>query len=564
MILIYYLVLFALSLVLSLVYAILWHKHFSVFITLIFAFIPIVNLGFLFVSTAVDLETALIGTKISYIGGCYLIVFIMLSIFNLCKIRVPKWVSALFLLISSVMYLFTLTIGRFDWFYKSAAFLRINGSGYIIDKHYGAAHTVFTVITLIFFAVSLFVMVYAYFARTEVSGKLLFEMFLPELVCIISFFIGRKITGTIELLPAAYVFAQIMYLIITRRVCLYDITDTGIDSLVETGYTGFISFDFKCNYLGSNETAAAIFPELKKLTVDERITNKRLNDLFLPWIEAFKVDENDDRHYYKLDDKTYLIDVNYLFNGSAKKGYQFFITDDTANQNYISLLDNYNRDLQSQVEAKTADIMEMHNRLIVSMATLVESRDNSTGGHIKRTSEVVRLLMNEIMKDNEPGFSESFCKNIIKAAPMHDLGKIAVDDAILRKPGRFEDWEFEKMKTHAAEGARIVHEVLEGTEDKDFSIIAENVAHYHHERWDGSGYPNGLKGEAIPIESRIKAIADVYDALVSKRVYKDAMSFEKADQIIMEGMGRHFDKGLEKYYIAARPAMESYYAASDR
>ena len=147
---------------------------------------------------------------------------------------------------------------------------------------------------------------------------------------------------------------------------------------------------------------------------------------------------------------------------------------------------------------------------------------------------------------------------------MHDLGKIAVDDAILRKPGRFTPEEFEKMKAHAAEGARIVHEILRDTDDEDFRRIAENMAHYHHERWDGSGYPDGLKGEEIPLEARIMAIADVYDALVSKRVYKEEFSFEKADRIIMEGMGTQFDPGLQKYYIAARPRLEAFYASENR
>ena len=116
------------------------------------------------------------------------------------------------------------------------------------------------------------------------------------------------------------------------------------------------------------------------------------------------------------------------------------------------------------------------------------------------------------------------------------------------------------MKTHAEEGAHIVHEILKETDDKDFHILAENVAHYHHERWDGSGYPKGLKAEEIPLEARIMAIADVYDALVSKRVYKEAMSFEKADSIMLESFGKHFDKQLEKYYIQARPKLEAYYA----
>ena len=146
---------------------------------------------------------------------------------------------------------------------------------------------------------------------------------------------------------------------------------------------------------------------------------------------------------------------------------------------------------------------------------------------------------------------------------MHDLGKIAVDDAILRKPGRFTPEEFEEMKKHAKEGARIVHEILKDTDDQDFRILAENVAHYHHERWDGSGYPEGIKGEEIPFEARIMAIADVYDALVSKRVYKESMSFEEADKIIMDGMGTHFDPQLKEIYIAARPKLEAYYKSLD-
>jgi len=117
------------------------------------------------------------------------------------------------------------------------------------------------------------------------------------------------------------------------------------------------------------------------------------------------------------------------------------------------------------------------------------------------------------------------------------------------------------MKAHAAEGYRIVHEILKGTDDEDFRRIAENVAHYHHERWDGSGYPDGLRGEEIPREARIMAVADVYDALVSKRVYKEKMSFEKANDIIMEGMGSQFAPEMERVYLLARPKLEAYYAA---
>jgi putative two-component system response regulator len=192
---------------------------------------------------------------------------------------------------------------------------------------------------------------------------------------------------------------------------------------------------------------------------------------------------------------------------------------------------------------------------------MVESRDNSTGGHIKRTSDGMRILVDELKKEGTLKLSASFCRDVIKAAPMHDLGKIAVDDAVLRKPGRFTDEEFEKMKHHAAEGARVIHEILLHTDDESFKKVAENVAHYHHERWDGSGYPEGIAGEEIPLEARIMAIADVYDALVSKRVYKEAFSYEKADSIIMEGMGTQFDPGLKNAYVNAKPRLEAYYSS---
>ena len=272
-------------------------------------------------------------------------------------------------------------------------------------------------------------------------------------------------------------------------------------------------------------------------------------------------------------DKIYLVTIRYLYDGKHRRGYQFFITDDTDSRKYVKLLANYNESLSDEVAKKTENIVRMHERLILGMATMVESRDNSTGGHIRRTSDIIKILIDEIRRDassdrknilvlfGRDGLTDEFCKNVIQAAPMHDLGKIAVDDAILRKPGRFTPEEFDKMKAHAAEGARIVREILKGVEDDGFRRIAQNVAHYHHERWDGSGYPEGLKGEEIPLEARIMAIADVYDALVSKRVYKESMSFEQAHAIIMDGMGNHFDKRLEPYYLAAKDDLEAYYSS---
>ena len=243
-----------------------------------------------------------------------------------------------------------------------------------------------------------------------------------------------------------------------------------------------------------------------------------------------------------------------------KSRFERFVYADSAQQ-LAEIQKNYNDELEKEVAAKTERIVALHDQLIIGMATMVESRDNSTGGHIRRTSEGIRILTETIREDGSMQLSDGFCEKLIKAAPMHDLGKIAVDDSILRKPGRYTPEEYEKMKTHSAEGARIVREILADTDDEEFRRIAENVAHYHHERVDGSGYPDKLKKDEIPLEARIMAIADVYDALVSKRVYKERYSFKQADRIILDGMGTQFDPALRKYYEAARPKLEAYYAS---
>lgn len=558
----FYEAVFFVSLVLSLAYAYMWHKHFDVHFTLIFIFIPLSNLGYVLLSRAHSLESALYANRMIYLGGCYLIVFIMFSIFNMCNINIPKSVRLLMFLLSSLIYLSVLTTGIKKYFYKYVSFKRENGCGILYNKQYGFMHTVFLIMIIACSVVSIAALIYSYKNKKDVSRKMIYLLLATELVSTSSYFIQKLLPSDTELVPLTYVLSQAIYIIIIYRINLYDITDSGIDSLVQTGNTGFISFDFRFNYLGSNKTAKRVFPELRELVVDKPVSIcQKMNDTVLVWLKDFSEDESINEAHYRQGSKYYLVNINYLFDGRRKRGYQFFLTDDTKNQQYISLLNNFNDDLKVQVAEKTKNIVEMHDRLIVSMAAMVESRDNSTGGHIKRTSEGVRILIDEIKKNNTLGLDDEFCRDIIKAAPMHDLGKIAVDDAILRKPGRFTPEEFEKMKSHAAEGAKIVHEILDGTDDIRFHIIAENVAHYHHERWDGSGYPDGLSGEQIPIEARIMAIADVYDALVSKRVYKEKMSFEQADSIILDGMGKHFDKSLEPFYISARPKLEEYYSS---
>lgn len=563
----YYLICFLAAQILTVVYLFVWSKNYDSHITMIFVLIPVINFGHMQLAQATNLEAALNAYKITVIGGCFLQMIFMLTVFSLCRIRLNHWIRLFFMIASSLIFLSALTIGDKDWYYKQA-WLEQRGETYQLIKEYGVMHSFFYLLVIIYFLMSLGAIIYSFFRKNQISRKILFLLFLPEVVCMVSFFGGRRLFPEIELLTASYVFVQLIYLAIVYRISLYDVVETVAVSMAETGNAGFVTFDLNRCYLGSNETAKEILPELNELTVDLSLKrNAVLWNLISPRLDDFETHPENaaENHFlYEKDEKIYLFQIQWLLGGKRKRGYQIFIEDDTTDQAYIKLLDGYNTDLQHQVTEKTAHIVEMHDNLVLSMATMVESRDNSTGGHIRRTSEGVRMLIDAMKSLPQPpeGYpmNEEFCRNLIKAAPMHDLGKIAVDDAILRKPGRFTPEEFEKMKTHAAEGARIVHEILKSTDDLSFHVIAENVAHYHHERWDGSGYPDQLKQTEIPPEARIMAVADVYDALVSKRVYKESMSFEKANTIILEGIGSQFDPALEPVYLAAKPNLEAYYS----
>ncbi len=562
----YYFGVFLLSFLLTLCYVFLWRPRFDTHMSVIFILIPIANLAYWLLYMARDLETVMALLKVVYAGGCFLPWLSTMCVMGLCRIRVSRGVRMGTLLCSAAVFLAVLTIGRSPLFYKSLTFDPLS-DGWIPVKEYGPVHTVHYVLIVLYLMANLAALYYTYRKKKQVSRRILLLLFLPIPVSIGGYFAGHALLPPgFELMPLSYLLSQALYLLIARRMVLYNVSEMVIESMVQSGETGFVTVDLACNYLGSNASAKRFLPELRKLTVDRPVGESgELRESVLCWLERFKNDPNDDKSLWRRldengEERWYSVDVSDLYDGQRRCGYQIFLQDDTQRQKYIALLDRYNADLQAEVDAKTERLVVMHDRLILGMASMVESRDNSTGGHIRRTSEGVRILIETARENGALRLSDEFCKNIVKAAPMHDLGKIAVDDAVLRKPGRFTPEEFEKMKAHAAEGARIVHEILRDTDDESFRRIAENVAHYHHERMDGSGYPDGLRGEDIPLEARIMAIADVYDALVSKRVYKDAFSFEKADRIIMEGMGPQFDETLRETYAAARPKLEAYYS----
>ena len=220
-------------------------------------------------------------------------------------------------------------------------------------------------------------------------------------------------------------------------------------------------------------------------------------------------------------------------------------------------IDDLIRKRTAELEERTEQLEMLKNGLVFTMADLVENRDKNTGGHIDRTAEYMKVLIEAMLEQGvyNDEISSWDLDLVTLSARLHDLGKIAIPDSILNKPDKLTDEEFTIMKTHSLEGERIINNAIMRTGDAQFLQYAKIIAAYHHERWDGRGYPYALEGEKIPLQGRIMAVIDVYDALVSERPYKKAFTHEKAVEIIMEESGTHFDPRISEVFNSVNEKM---------
>ncbi len=236
-------------------------------------------------------------------------------------------------------------------------------------------------------------------------------------------------------------------------------------------------------------------------------------------------------------------------------------------------LEKYHTSLETMVKeqteiitARTRRISEIQEQVIMGMATLIETRDNSTGRHVKSTRMYVEMIAHALKERGlfSNTLSDEYILNLSKAAPLHDVGKIKINDAILRKPGKLTDEEYSEMKRHTEFGGNVVREIIGGVEDTEYVKIAVEIASYHHERWDGKGYPKGLAGEEIPLCARIMAVADVFDALYAERCYKEPIRpVDKVLDIIKEGRGTQFDPVIADVFVEMKPEIKKVLGEKD-
>lgn len=522
--------------------------------------IVITAMGRWFIAASDSIGQAVFGNKILYLGTCFLPLTMIMLLARFSKIRIPKIIVTILTIYSTLVFAAVMTVGHTDWYYKSTTLIQMDGYAYI-EKVYGPLHVLFLILLAIDSVFIVTIIVLAFRKRKTVAFKAVLTIGGLGFGIILIYFLTKIFKSTFDWTCIGYLIAIIAITNLFKKINMYDMSTNIANSVAQASESGYIVFDKKKRFVNANEYIRELFPEINSWQLENRPTETD-SDFYHEIIEWFYMHSAGYHKSFEVNGKYFEFSIRAVTNGKKdnRVGYLLEALDRTAEHKYTATVEEYSDRLSKEVAEKTAHIEHIKDMMVLGMSAMVESRDNSTGGHIRRTSMVVSVFSKKLMNGKNPlVLSDRFLEQVERAAPMHDLGKIAVKDAILQKNGKFTDEEYAEMKKHSAEGAKIVRDILDGVEEEDFVQIAENVAHYHHEKWNGRGYPDGLSGEEIPIEARIMALADVFDALVSKRCYKEAFDYDRAFDIIKNDIGEHFDPTLAPLFLECRPELEALY-----
>jgi len=558
MVIFYYGSMFVASVVCLIVLLNVYKKHITAPYVLLAVSIIQACFSYLQIGMAKNLETMIMANQLVYLASTFSIYFMMRCIMQICKHEVPFAVNVYCVGVGFFFFLCSLSVGKTEYFYKSVGMVQKYGASLLV-KEYGPIHTFYPIYIISIIVYCIVVIVITLTKKKDVSrNACLLNLAIMIVTCLV-YGLERLLKSDIEFMPVAYIFSYIIILFQLNRIRMYNLSNYSFSAIESSNEFGFILFDNYGRFEAADEFAVNCFPELRNLKVDSYFSTEgsELLAQINKWIAGNTIQEVG---HYTCGDRYIAAKYAEISNMGGATIHCVRLMDETQQQHYNRLITDYNDKLEKEVKEKTQKFMRVQDDIIISMASIVENRDNNTGGHIQRSSAVVKIFVEHLMEINYlDGLTQDIADMIIKAAPLHDFGKIAIPDVILNKPGKFEPEEYEMMKQHSAKGAVIVARILQHSEDIAFRSIAVNIAHYHHEKWDGNGYPEGLTQKEIPFEARVMALADVFDALVSRRVYKERFDYDKAFKIIEDSSGNHFDPDLCKAFLECRPSLEALY-----
>lgn len=536
------------------------HKRILTSIVLLGILNTAASCGRLLMALASSWELAYFGLICLQLAASYCPLILILILADLCHIKLFKSVVFLLTALGTSVLILTLPFPDFDLYYTSTELVQMNGYS-VLEREFGKLHFLYPLM-LIEYTVSC---IWLLLAALKKNRKAHIATVVTTVFCVVlimGLYLLDRLNGNSTTYSIhGYFICMLLLMWRMERANMYDLSSNISASIEALDQNGYIEFDRSFRCTGVNNLIRKMFPEIdEKWRLNRKIPqyDSFLYREVILWMYTRKEGE---KKTILVNDRYYELIVRPIpYMNQKCVGYLLALVDRTSEIKYMNAIESYKEDLEREVDRQTEHISVIRDSLVLGMASMVESRDDSTGNHIKRTYAVMQVFAEKLKKHKkELGVTDEFLDMVTRAAPMHDLGKIAIDDVVLKKQSRFTPEDFELMKVHPAEGAKIVRNILTGVEDPEFVRIAENVAHYHHEKWDGTGYPDGLKGEEIPLEARIMALPDVFDALASKRRYKEPLPYDVVFPMIKGTLGSHFDPRLGQLFIDCRPQLEEMY-----
>ncbi len=497
-------------------------------------------------------ELAMQSVKMTYIGKPFVVFTMYVFVMEYCGVGVKKSRRNFFYAICVAIAGLVYTNEYHHLFYSSVSYTNDGLFPHLVLKH-GIFYNLYSIILLYYFVGMVYVCARKYrqndseIIRKQVSVLMVMVLFSSGCLALFLF----NLTNGYDTTALAYIVAVFLFERLMRKYKLFDTLTLAKEEAVEHMTNGLIVVNVYGDMVYSNDEADRVLLYIRKhgnkgIEYLEELAN---NSKYMFVDECSQEDGNKHADSEKC---VYELTMHEIFRNENSYGKMLLITEITDSYYYTERL-------QNELKKKTREVISIQRDIIGSFASMIEARDGITGLHIKNTANLVKVLV-YVMKNNQKYsgiITDEYAQMTAAAAHLHDIGKIAIPDRILQKEGKLTDEEFAIMKNHPVEGAKILENTIKGLESDAYYQIAHDMVLYHHEKYDGSGYPTGISGENIPLTARIMAVADVYDALRSKRHYKDGFSKEKSMAIMEESKGTHFDADIVTIFLEHIDEMEA-------
>lgn len=497
---------------------------------------------------SINREQALIAVIFENISLAGIVICVVSFVIEYCQLKIPRWIPNTLCVCLGILELpIILTIIDGFNLHYAKYWLDRESQGFTVFKHEaGICYYLYAATIILCIALCVGVTITAMIkSKSKKLRRSYFYVFLACAPAVMFFPIKLlDLFNGYDLGPVLMTIMAICFFILTSRYKIFDLASVAKDNILQAISESIIVLNSNGEPIYCNRIAQDTFFELSRDGSNEFVASILKNE----------------RKEFTYNGNYYEWKTSGVYNGKKFEGIAICITDVTYlkknNEQLKENLDEQSKKAREQAKKLT----DNQQQIIISMAELIDGRGSGeqSGEHVKRTTSIVALVAKTLQSRGyySNTLTTEYIDNLLKAAPLYDIGKITVPDSVLQKPGRFTNEEFELMKTHTTEGGKIIRHTLRKLDDSKFLDMAYDVATYHHEKYNGTGYPMRLSGDAIPLSARILAIADVFDELISERSYKVALPTSKAFAMIEAGKGSHFDPVVADVFISLRARIE--------